>query len=326
MKKIFILFLSIILLLSLSSCDSNDKKMKGFTYEELGEYLSTIDGLTNPEDETVIPCGEDQIYVLKSMYINQDNAALNSKICLWGLFTLKKESTRHSEGYSYELIDPYTDLGIPHEHPSKYMQETKKPDEFAYYLESYNYNSSPHWTEWVKYHIPVHPEYRHYEPGGNFSTVWFNPSTGALEEVVYICEKENETEIYIIYQEIGLFNGFGINTYLTSEELHETLIASDLKMADMNKGTVKEFSDWFMCKYCEEIPPAFADIKAEVIYYTTKGVYSTEFEESEYNDPSIFYEDLKNLGVNFDELRSYIIKATVPHDGTVQDIFWELIG
>ena len=92
------------------------------------------------------------------------------------------------------------------------------------------------------------------------------------------------------------------------------------------KGTVKEFSDWFMCEYLEEIPPAFADIKAEYVYYGTKGVYSTEFEESEYNDPSIFYEDLKNLGVNFDEIRSYIIKATVPHDGTIQDIFWELIG
>ena len=324
MKKILILFICMIFLFSFSSCDNSDKKMKGFSYEELGEYLSTIDGLTSAEEEVVIPCGEDQIYVRKSMYISRSNESKNSKICLWGLFSLKKENTLKLEGYSYELIDPFVDLGIPHS--DKYMQSARIPKEFAYELEACNYNSSPHWTEWVKYHIPVHPEHRFYEPGGNFSAVWYNPSTNAVEEVVYICEKENETEIYIIYQEIGLFNGFGINTYLTSEELHEKLKSSDFKMRVRKKGTVKEFSDWFMCEYLEEIPPAFADIKAEYVYYGTKGVYSEEFEKSEYNDPSIFYEDLKNLGVNFDELRSYIIKATVPHDGTVQDIFWELIG
>ncbi|MBQ4628726.1 MAG: hypothetical protein IJB44_06580 [Clostridia bacterium] len=324
MKKVFFIFLCTVLLFALSSCDGGDKKMDGFTYEELGEYFSTIDGLTSAEDEVVIPCGEDQIYVIKSRYISSSHESKNSKIRLSGLFSLKKENTLKLEGYSYEIIDPFNDLGIPHS--DKYMQSTRIPKEFAYRLEAYNYNSSPHWTEWVKYHIPVHPEHRFYEPGGNFSAVWYNPSTNAVEEVVYICEKENETEIYIIYQEIGLFNGFGINTYLTSEELHEKLKASNFKMRVRKKGTVKEFSDWFMCEYLEEIPPAFADIKAEYVYYGTKGVYSEEFEKSEYNDPSIFYEDLKNLGVNFDELRSYIIKATVPHNGTIQDIFWELIG
>ena len=69
MKKILILFICTVLLFSLSACDNSDKKMKGFTYEELGEYLSTIDGLKNPEDEVVIPCGEEQIYVLKLKYI-----------------------------------------------------------------------------------------------------------------------------------------------------------------------------------------------------------------------------------------------------------------
>ena len=325
MKKVFFIFICTVLLFALSSCDGGDKKMKGFTYEELGEYLSTIDGLTSAEDEVVIPCGEDQIYVIKSRYISSSHESKNSKICLSKLFSLKKENTLKLEGYSYEIIDPFIDLGIPHS--DKYMQSTRIPKEFAYRLEAYNYNSSPHWTEWVKYHIPVHQEHRFYEPGGNFSAVWYNPSTNAVEEVVYICEKENETEIYIIYQEIGLFNGFGINTYLTSEELHEKLKASNFKMRVLKKGTVKEFSDWFMGEYVNEIPPAFADIKDKYVYYT---VYGNGFPiggtYENYNAVEMFIPDLEQLGVNFDELRSYIIKATVPHNGTIQDIFWELIG
>ena len=82
-----------------------------------------------------------------------------------------------------------------------------------------------------------------------------------------------------------------------------------------------------MGEYVNEIPPAFADIKDKYVYYTVYGnglSFGGDYEN--YDAVKMFIPDLEQLGVNFDELRSYIIKATVPHDGTMQDIFWELIG
>ena len=45
-----------------------------------------------------------------------------------------------------------------------------------------------------------------------------------------------------------------------------------------------------------------------------------------YDCDAMFIPDMKDLGVNFDELRSYVIKITIPHDGVFSDIYWELIG
>ena len=340
MKKVFLIFICTVLLFALSACDNSNKKMKGFTYEELAEYLSSVDGLVSAEseEEFIIPCGEEQLYIRESVYLIR----FQTRVFPDHVFTLKKyySSERFSEygGYSDVPIDYHKVLSIdPYSvEDSVYVKSINYlggfPSEFAYYLYECNFKSSPHWTEWVQYHIPRATDDLRGIAGshGQCNELWYNPSSEQFEHVVYVCEKENETEVYIIYQEMCMFHslcGENNRPYLISESLFEEINSEFPDDVDkLKKGTVAEFSNWFMGEYMDEIPPAFEDIKDEYVYYGTDGLYSKKFLASEYNDPTLFYEDMKTLGVNFDELRSYIIKATVPHDGTIQDIFWELIG
>ena len=330
MKRTVVLLLLTFLLFSFSACDKSNRKMDGFTPTELAEYISSIDGLHQIRTEKKkIPCGDLELYV-------DPGHIINDPINLYELFCLERwtePNWMHPDGVPYLTHITMQNLGMDTK-PVHDLYLGTPPNNFAYYLEAFNFNSFPHWTTWVNYDIPIN--FTHKKPAhGQFHCIWYNIIENEFHSVIYFRENENSTELYIVYQEISLFrykNKSSWSPYLISEQLYEKIRTDYLNEETYTKGTIQEFSNWFMSEYMDEIPPAFADIKAEYVYYGTdglcgtNGLYSKKFLASEYNDPSIFYEDMKTLGVNFDELRSYIIKVTVPHDGTVQDIFWELIG
>lgn len=343
MKKILILFICTVFLFSFSSCDNSDKKMDGFTPNELAEYLSSIDGITpiGLDNGITIQCGETTItssnfddktsptvkfftFNMKEYFIilapDEDNPI--SPVRCQTLF----QSFGGDHAYFHDIMQK-TD--------SQYLGEY--PNNFAYLLRDCGFNSSPEWTEWIDYGIEIEPDF--YPSQGRWNKIWYNPITNEFEVGHYYRELENATEIYLVFQETSLFySGYLKESFLCrsapflmSEELYEHLKETyeSFPYGAYRRATVKEFVEWFTGEYTEEIPPAFADIKAEYVYYPPGFgmLYKfEEYEDEEYGGLEGFIADMKNLGVNFDELRSYIIKATVPHDGTVQDIFWELIG
>lgn len=325
MKKIIALTILFLLCFSFTSCDNDSKKMNGFTYDELAEYLSELDGLTpmaRNDEPIMLPCANNTL----SLNLNVRNLSkYGSGLWYWGIllheFFKIEVPSKVPELYPTIFTPIYGEDFFDKQ--DRYITQ-KAPENFAYILRDFNVKCSPEWTEWIEYNIPAITERR--AKHGLFDSYWYNPLTEQFESSAYYRQLEDSTELYVVFQETSLFyNELHHIPFLMSEELYETLKA-EFEFAPFTKKTVYEFSSWFFSEHLEEIPPVFADIKDEYVYFVNTELYSEEFRESEYYDPSVFYEDLKKLGVNFDALKTYIIKATFPHGGTVEDIYWELIG
>ena len=322
------LFLALILAFScLVACDNDGKKMKGFTYDELAEYLSSIDGLTplgRGEESVNLPCKDNTLTLSKiTRSLNQSMRGQGYiGMILHRFFQIEVPSNGTS-------VNPISRISIYDESlfTSQENYITREPPEnFAYILRDFNVNCSPEWTEWIDYNIPVINGYgaKH----GSFDEYWYNPQTEKFESGAYYRRLEDSTELYVVFQETTLFYN-GRHPFLMSEEMYEYLKTTYKQFGydDYIKGTVAEFSEWFMAEYLEEIPDVFADIKAEYVYYPVYGGGRFGYIKDEnFDSVSLFIPDLENLGVNFDALKTYVIKATFPHGGTIEDIFWELIG
>ncbi|MBE6896363.1 MAG: hypothetical protein E7477_04600 [Ruminococcaceae bacterium] len=338
MKKILILFICTVFLFSFSSCDNSDKKTDGFTPTELAEYLSSVDGITNTgaNNNKLIIC-ENNYKISASTRDRMNIYKFNMKDYLH-LFIPDENPLSGAPSLSYTSTNLFENEGLAQAYFFDKLKEAKSnyygasPNNFAYIIRDCGFNSSPEWTEWVDYDIPINHEYKLNH--GEWNQYWYNPITEEFEIGHYYRDLENSTEIYLVYQNMSLFYySAGHLPVLMSEELYEHLKETykNFHFENYQKGTVKEFSEWFMGEYLENVPTIFSDIKAEYVYYPAYGSgIRMDFDgyEEEGYDAVVkwFISDMKNLGVNFDELRSYIIKATVPHDGTIQDIFWELIG
>ncbi len=342
MKKILILFICTVFLLSFSSCDNSDKKMKGFTYDELAEYLSSVDGLYQSPlaknsyflEEPII-CGDKELNLRYSIIMNRKiinhhgyynrlkYTAIDLNNFLQYQVWVKKDGP---DGYEYSPVLSDKSFYSIEPLPKEDFYLGDPPNNFAYTLEAYGFNSSPHWSEWVKYNIPNQVSKDETQVHFSFSRYWYNPEANEFQDVVYLRKLEDATEIYIIYQEISMF--FDKCPIIVSEgmykQIRETYDEEENPWTVYKKISADEFIKWFMGEYVEERPAAFSKMKNDVYCYDYDG--DIHWDSFFSKDPSLVIADMKNLGVNFDELRSYIIKATVPHDGTVQDIFWELIG
>lgn len=329
MKKLSLFLIIFLLCFLLTSCGEDSKKMKGFTYNELAEYLSEIDGLLplgRDEESVLLPCKDNTLHMARiTRYVNQyANGAGHSAILLDKIFQIEVPSNGTS-------VHPIRSISIYHDSffdkQENYITRSA-PDNFAYILRDFNVKCSPEWTEWIDYNIPVIDG--HGAKHGSFDVLWYNPQTEEFEHGVYYRQLEDSTELYVVFQETTLF--YHVNKsapVLMSEEMHEYLKTTYKKFRydHYRKGTVSEFSEWFMCKYLEEIPDVFSDIKDEYVYYPAYGSGGFgNIKDENFDSLSLFIPDLEKLGVNFDALKTYIIKATFPHGGTVEDIYWELIG
>ena len=376
MKKTILVFLLIFLFAFLSSCESG-KKIKGFTYEELAEYFSSVDGLTElgsfetvvepgeyvlQEDGTYvyeggsmyeigdglyITCGEDKIKAsctsgITNRYYNQYlNISLKYILKIEVMFPSAWRSILPKQYPRIPDCKPeYRTFDAFHtgEDYKPRFRGNPTPNNIAYVIGNAGFRSSPDWAEWVDYGIKWASEV--YESHGYFNYYWYNPLSGEFEYGEYYTQTDDATEIYVVFQEISLFS----NPQLSSEDYNvryfAPLLISETKYNELKaeypsfkydhykKGTVQEFSEWFMGEYIEEIPAVFADIKDEYVYYPAygDGVHPYDLNGDEYDCDAMFIPDMKDLGVNFDELRSYVIKITIPHDGVFSDIYWELIG
>jgi len=391
MKKITVPLLFLLLFVFLSSCNG-DRKMKGFTYEELAEYFSSVDGLTELGTvETVIEPGEyvlqeDGTYVYEGGAVYEIGNPLNitcgeDKIRATAGFSAINASKGHYNGYwgvSLEYIlnvevmfvsgwrsilghkypkipdyEPeYRPLDIFHTGEDYLPHFQGSPNNVAYVIRNAGFNSSPDWEEWIDYGIKYYAE--NHEPHGYLNYYWYNPISEKFEPGACYTQSDDLTEIYVVFQEKSLFlcpfmslidpdTGYFVSNIsptdsdtgyfvplLMSETKYNELKSEypSFKYDHYKKGTVKEFSEWYMGEYIEEIPAVFADIEDEYVYYPAygNGIHPDDLNGEEYDCDAMFIPDMKNLGVNFDELRSYIIKITIPHDGIFSDIYWELIG
>lgn len=373
MKRIFVLLFIGFLCFSLTSC-GNGKKMKGFTYEELAEYFSAIEGLTAlgeaadvweageyilQEDGTYryegenhyeigqilsIPCGDDKLRTFySSTSLNRHNSYLG--IDLYNL--LQIELLFPGAWRSFLVKGPK----VPQVDPKYYSiaeifgrnDAIRAENNIANVIRHLGVKSTPDWKEWMDYEIPFHL-YNSNNVGahGFFNLYWYNPLTEDFQRGVFYTQNENSTELYVVFQENSLFSApyyenpsrnYDIRYFaplIMSEKMYDQLKTEypSFKYEDYKKGTVKEFSDWFMGGYQKEIPDVFAKIEDEFVYYPAygNGVHPDDLNGNEYDCDALFIPDMKDLGVDFDKLRSYIFKITVPHDGVFSDIHWELIG
>lgn len=318
MRKSFI-FLALFCLL-LSSCSNGTHK--DYTAMEVAKYISEMNGIKQLDDEVYeIPCGDDFVYVAAEAYtelVRADKLRYLG-ICLESLLCNKELYPDNQYHYSSIFNDMNSE--------DTYLGDTSN---FAYTLEKYKIHATPEWTEWIEYNIP---EYVHSEAHGKFNLYWYNPLTEEYEKCIYIRENGSETEIYVIFFDISFFYGINkdeVAPYLMSEKMY-TELQSQYEDEDIDfsvfykKGTVTEFSNWFMGEYSENSHLVFEDIKEDV-YYPINGApnYGSIF-ESRNEAISTFVSDLESLGVNFDKLTAQIIKVTVPHNGDINNISFELI-
>ncbi len=329
MKKLSLFLIIFLLCFSLTSCGEDSKKMKGFTYNELAEYLSEIDGLTplDYRDEPVYLTCKDNTLAIKNI-IKSLNSTMSGRnyygILLHKLFRIEVPSDV-PQLYPTKLISIYGEDFFDKQ--DRYITQ-KAPENFAYILRDFEVKCSPEWTEWIDYNIPVIDD--HSSKHGLLDAYWYNPLTEQFESSVYFSQFENSTELYVVFQKTSLFYpGAYRLPFLMSEEAYEYLKSTYKKFhyEHYKKGTVNEFTEWFLSEDSEDISNALADIKAEYVYYPISGggIYDNLKDEN-FDSNSFFISDLEELGVNFDALKTYIIKATFPHGGTVEDIYWELIG
>lgn len=303
----------------MSSCSADIRS--GYTAMEVAKYISEMSGIKQLDDEVYeIPCDDGFVYVASESYLKLVRAdkLRYLGICLDSLLSNKE---LYPDGqYHYSSI--FNDMNSE----DTYLGNTSN---FAYTLEKYKIHATPEWTEWIEYNIP---EYVYNEAHGKFNLYWYNHLTQEYEKCIYIRENGSETEIYVIFFDISFFYGINkdeVAPYLMSEKMY-TELQNQFEEIDFSvfykKGTATEFSNWFMGEYSENAHSVFEDIK-EDIYYPINGSpnYGNIFENR--NDAVYaFVADLESLGVNFDKLTAQIIKVTVPHNGSIDNISWELIG
>ncbi|MBQ7014783.1 MAG: hypothetical protein IJN12_01535 [Clostridia bacterium] len=329
MKKTLIFIIICILTVSLCSC-SNDKY--SFTDTEAAQYLSEIDGLVPIGDsEYEISCGEYTLYAGTSLFFIE-NARANNHIrytgmSMYNLLCVEAPEEYYDEYYSYTLeMEPM----VPSN--SKYLHGGNRSSNLAYLLEEYGIKSTPEWHEWIDYEVASSIDA---SPHGKANAYWYNPVTETYEKGVYIKDNDVSTEIYVVYHDVSLLamrTGGYVVPYLMSEKLFneiQTEVPDSKSYEYFAKGSIEKVATWFMGEYLEEVPDFFAGIKEEV-YYPLKAFPYTEvnkyLEKHGYDAVELYLSDMEALGVNFDKITAQIIKVTVPHDGTLEDITWELIS
>lgn len=324
MKKFFI-FTVFLICIFLSSC-GNGKL--GPTDMEIAKYLSRIDGLSEIGTEDYdIPCDKRGISISPQNFIETVTAGIDdiySDIKYYGVNITDLVSIKYENP---EYFHPYYDhVEIEKDSTSRYnpyLDNSSKPFDYSYLLRWLN--CSPEWTEWMKYNIP---SYLTTEAHGLFHLYWFDPIDREYEKGIYLRELEDAVEIYAVFHEISLFYGTDhVAPYLLSEEMFEkmkTEFGDSFNTDGYAKGTISEFSNWFMGEYLKEVPSVFANIEEEVYYPRYGGSLNHKINGSD-DAVAEMVSDLEKLGVNFDAITSCIIKVTVPVNGSYNDVFWELI-
>jgi len=346
MKKTIVLtFLMVFILLSVSCDNETEALPKALTFTQAADYLSSIDGLFQlGSDYYLMPSSVDTADIYwdnwyeipmsdKSIYLSrwsidgkkinfvgsQSTMAINV-VNFTRFFSVQRENSIAQIPLSYETLKDENALYLG-----------RQPNNIAFFLEKYNIKTSPDWSEWLDYDIQYSIETWDCSMGKGYG-FWYNPLTEKCEECIYLRELENKTEIYVIYQELSLFHGrFCYYPFIMSEELYQKIeneLGDAFKEKNYKKGSVLEFYNWYSGGYTEEVSDLFKNVKQDVYYPFYEGYchFSSLLADLGYNVPEIFIDDMKKLGIDYDNIKVNIVKITVPHDGTIQDIFWELVG
>lgn len=326
MKKFFI-FTVFLICIFLSSC-GNGKL--GPTDMEIAKYLSRIDGLSEIGTEDYdIPFDldiDDWVLCISPSYsIHTVESKLNDVNMVYYSVDLNSLiRIRYPSGDQF-LYDRYLDRLRTPKKTAEYLTDST---ELPYFFQEINLmNCSPEWHEWLDYNIPefVGP----YEEHGLLNIYWYDPVDQKYEKGIYIREVENTTELYVVFHEISLFYGTDhIAPYLLSEEMFEkmkTEFGDSFNADGYIKGTVSEFSNWFMGEYLKEPPTVFANIDEDVYFPAYGGSLNYSIDDADEIVPEMIA-DLEKLGVDFDLITSCIIKITIPYNSKLEDISWELIG
>ncbi len=297
---------------------------------EIAKYLSQIDGITEIGSEDYdIPFDfsvDDWVLCVCPSAIPAIGSKINdSNMMYYSVDLSRLISFREPYGDSFIYYDYWSYLKRSYIMRRSYLTNSI---ELPYLFQGVDsMNCSPEWHEWLDYNIPYSVGTP--EEHGLFNIYWFNPVEQKYERGIYIREIENATEIYAVFHEISLFYGTDhVAPYLLSEEMFEKMqneFGESFNADGYVKGTVSEFSNWFMGEYLKEVPSVFANIEEEVYFPKYGGSLNYSFDEADELVPEMI-DDLKELGVNFDLITSCIIKITIPYNSKLKDISWELIA
>ena len=297
---------------------------------EIAKYLSQIDGITEIGSEDYdIPFDfsvDDWVLCVCPSAIHAIGSKINdSNMMYYSVDLSRLISFREPYGDSFIYYDYWSYLKRCYIRRRSYLTNSI---ELPYLFQGVDsMNCSPEWHEWLGYNIPQFVW--SYEPHGLFNAYWFDPIDQKYEKVIYIREADNKTELYVVYHEMSLFYGTEhIAPYLLSEEMFEkmkTEFGHSFNADGYAKGSISEFSCWFMGEYLKEVPSVFENIEEEVYYPRYGGSLNYNVDNADEIVPEMIA-DLEKLGVDFDEITSCIIKITVPHNAEFKDISWELIG
>ena len=331
MKKIWywLILLSLSVVIA-SGCEHG--KMDGFSYYELSGYLSSIKDLSQIQGSYPIRCGEKELVfsyetVGNGPKSNDNRMPYNA----WDLNSVLKEKrlitkpNGSEEYWYYSILDEI-------DYADKYLGNA--PNNFAYTLEKYGFKSIPDWQEWIQYNIPATVKNDPTIGRGCFNAYRYDPVSNEFTYGLYARECDESTEVYIVYQEISLFYGISHYwaPYFVSEELHEkmkTEFGSKYDPETYMKLSATDALRWFMGEYIENPPPVFANMKDDIyVHCFDAGIGSLwwKIHESNINDISLFIDDMDKIGIDIEKIKCYIIKVTVPHEGSINDIVWELMG
>ena len=347
MRKIFLFVGLLFFSLSFMSCDKSEPNSKDYTYMQAAEYLSSLDGLfqlgcdyyRQPDPRSTepyftgwysIPVKDNTVYINKFGIYGKTLDYYGSSTSMY------LEHIRFEDLLCVKHPEYFHQISVLEQYPKNenVMYLGLRHDNLGYLFEEYNVKTSPHWTEWVDYDIRYQRRNRNCEQGRGCS-FWYNPMTEKLEECIYLRELDGKTEIYVIFQQMSLFYDWATymwySPFFMSEELFEKIeneLGDSFNEENYKKGSVLEFYNWYSGEYSEKVSDIFKKVRKDVYYPETYGHnYLAELlSEQGYTVPKIFIEDMINLGVDYDNIMVNIIKITVPHDGTTQDILWELIG
>ena len=328
MRKNIILIILLLSCVLLSSCTANKL---GLTDKQISKYLSKIDGLSEIGTEDYdIPFKlerDDWVLCISPSYsIHTVASQINDRNMVYYSVSLSDLiRIRYPDGdqlfydrYLHRLRKPINDRR------REYLTNSTELPYFFQKIDSMN--CSPIWHEWLDYNIPEFVS--SYEEHGLFNIYWFDPADQKYEKGIYIREIENTTELYVVFHEMSLFYGTDhIAPYLLSEEMFENMkneFGDSFNADGYAKGSVSEFSNWFMNEYLKEVPAVFANIEEDVYYPRYGGSLNYSIDDADEIVPEMISE-LKKIGVDFDLITSCVIKISVPHNAEYKDISWELI-
>ncbi len=144
-KKTAALVLSLFALLSLISCSSENAIMNGFTYFELSEYLSSIDGLSQVPDGYAVQCGNREILIDTdfpdsgpvSSQTGNDGSVNRNSFDLYYLLSYRVYREINEETGYYQYFSVFSTLTKT----DSYLGAA--PNNFAYMIEEYGLNTTP---------------------------------------------------------------------------------------------------------------------------------------------------------------------------------------